>query len=198
MSTALSPPPRTRSPQHAPSSSVPPPPLIPHRSSRSRLIPTQLEEPPIPPRLIGSPLLQKLTASHEPHVLSQKVQSELWIDGDEFGTQKSRAESSSTPSPVSPASSPSSRRGHRRSPSVVATCRSRSHSPPPTPQFDLPPPPVPPIPLSALATPGARRSVVRPRPLNGRQIVIPDMDQYSSPTLSSPPKHKRIPRSLDI
>ncbi|KAH9951661.1 hypothetical protein B0H21DRAFT_185822 [Amylocystis lapponica] len=190
-------PPRMPSPQLVPAP-LPSPPLLPRRSSRNRLhLPAHPDEPPIPPRLIGSPLLKKLTStSHsEPHLLSQKVQSELWIDGDEFGIRRTADSHPDLPSPASSTSS-SSKRGHRRTSSVVGSPSSRSRSPPPAPLLFSPPPPVPPIPSFALAVPGARRARLRSQPTHHKQIIIPNLD-FSSPLDLAPP-HKRNsgPRQL--
>ncbi|OSX60308.1 hypothetical protein POSPLADRAFT_1058481 [Postia placenta MAD-698-R-SB12] len=193
-SSSLSPPPRMHSPQpiQAP---LPSPPILPRRSSRNRLhLPAHPEDPPIPPRLIGSPLLKKMTVRpDEPHLLSTKAQSELWIDGDEFGTRRRQSASPMASPPLS--TSPSSPRyGHRRSSSIVGANRSRSHSPPPTPALASPPPPVPPIPSFALATPGAKRSVVRSPPAHRTQIQIPNLDLAPQYTLTSPSKSNRWAR----
>ena len=84
------------SPQQQPSPALPVPPAFPRRtSSRSaRLhLPQRQGEPPIPPRLVGSPLLNNLISSSSKHQQPQqlarssdRVQQEVWIDGDEFGT----------------------------------------------------------------------------------------------------------------
>ncbi|KAI0353578.1 hypothetical protein OH77DRAFT_1406675 [Trametes cingulata] len=208
---SLCPPPRMPSPQLVPAP-LPSPPAFPRRiSSRSRLhLPAHLNEPPIPPRLVGSPLLEKLTHT-APASMSPKAQQQLWFDGDEFGTRtasqssalkdagspmaspaSSSFSSSSSSSSSLSSSSPStpragtSRRAHRRSPSVAYSRRTRSHSPPPPPQSSAIPPPVPPIPSSAFDIPGARRSVLRTPPPRARpsQIIIPDLPSSLSGSAS--------------
>ncbi|KAI0959517.1 hypothetical protein AcW1_004321 [Taiwanofungus camphoratus] len=195
MSSSLSPPPRMPSP-HLPPSPLSSPPLIPRRTSRNRLqLPPHPEEPPIPPRLVGSPLLEKFTSNspHEPHLLSQKAQSELWIDGDEFGT-RNRELSGQNPIPsssASPGSGSSPRRSHRRSASLVPH---RARSPPPAPLSTSPPPPVPPIPSFALATPGTKRSVVYSQPASHTQVKGPNLGMSSPLNHPSPPKRNRWAR----
>ncbi|EPT03713.1 hypothetical protein FOMPIDRAFT_1014557 [Fomitopsis schrenkii] len=198
MSTALSPPRRMPSPQYMPSSLPSPRPGIPRRTSRNRLhLPAHPEEPPIPPRLIGSPLLKRMTVRpDQPHLLSYKAQSELWIDGDEFGTRRT---GSAQTSPVQSSSSippPSPKRpGHRRTPSItMSPPRVRSRSPPPSPMPNLPPPPVPPIPSSALATPGAKRATLRSPPMGYSQVHIPDIDHSSPLAPTAQPKRTRWAR----
>ncbi|KAI0638102.1 hypothetical protein C8Q77DRAFT_1153780 [Trametes polyzona] len=189
-------PPRMPSPQLVPAP-LPSPPAFPRRiSSRSRLhLPSNLNEPPIPPRLVGSPLLEKLT-HQQPCAISPKAQQQLWFDGDEFGTRRSgSSQSELLASPASSASPPStprtnsSRRSHRRSPSVAYNRRTRSHSPPPPPQSTVVPPPVPPIPSSAFDSPGAKRPVLRTSMTPSRapttQIIIPDLVSASPPSALS-------------
>ncbi|EIW62033.1 uncharacterized protein TRAVEDRAFT_70245 [Trametes versicolor FP-101664 SS1] len=188
------PPPRMPSPPLVPSP-LPSRPAFPRRiSSRSRLqLPSNLNEPPIPPRLVGSPLLEKLNHP-PPSTMSTKVQQQLWFDGDEFGTRNAQCDSPLASPASSSFSSPGStprRRSHRRSPSVAYTRRTRSHSPPPPPQSPHAPPPVPPIPSSAFDTPGAKRPVLRSPPstppsrgARSTQIIIPDLTSIPS---ASPP-----------
>ncbi|KAH9899951.1 hypothetical protein C8Q73DRAFT_340937 [Cubamyces lactineus] len=187
---SLAPPPRMPSPQLVPSP-LPSPPIFARRvSSRSRLhLPQTLNEPPIPPRLVGSPLLEKLT-HHQPSTMSSKAQQQLWFDGDEFGTRRSGPACSDSPlaSPShSPSSSPTtpraSRRAHRRSPSVAYSRRTRSHSPPPPPQSSVVPP-VPPIPSSAFDTPGTRRPVLRTPPATPRAPSVRGDGALASPSPS--------------
>ncbi|KAI0677164.1 hypothetical protein C8Q78DRAFT_1073895 [Trametes maxima] len=184
------------SPQLVPAPLPSPPPFPRRISSRQRLhLPPTLDEPPIPPRLVGSPLLEKLT--HQPSTISPKAQQQLWFDGDEFGTRRSGpaqndspmasplSSSSSSSSPPATPRTASSRRAHRRSPSVAYNRRTRSHSPPPPPQSSAVPP-VPPIPSSAFDSPGARRSVLRSPPTTpsrarAAQIIIPDLSASGSP-----------------
>ncbi|KAI9001091.1 hypothetical protein BD414DRAFT_473570 [Trametes punicea] len=184
---SLCPPPRMPSPQLVPAP-LPSPPVFPRRvSSRSRLhLPSNLNEPPIPPRLVGSPLLEKLTHV-QPSAMSPKVQQQLWFDGDEFGTRRTGPAPADSPlgSPVPSSSSSTprsaaSRRAHRRSPSIAYNRRTRSRSPPPPPQSSAVPPPVPPIPSSAFDIPGVKRPVLRSPPATPPrtrpiQIIIPDL-----------------------
>ena len=162
------PPPRMPSPQ--PMHTSLPPPLPRRVSSRTRLhLPLHPEEPPIPPRLIGSPLLQRFTATSQsqPQYMSEKAQSELWLDGDEFGTKRKENAHLQVIAPPSPLLAPST---PKRSP------RHRSRSPPPTPRLSTPPPPVPPVPSSALATPGAKKAVIHtPPPRKASAGTIPEL-----------------------
>ncbi|KAH9943512.1 uncharacterized protein BXZ73DRAFT_97552 [Epithele typhae] len=150
--------PRPTSPLLVHNSLPSPPPLGPRRvSSRSRLhLPSNLNDPPIPPRLIGSPLLDKLTAP-ESGALTSNIQKQLWFDGDEFGTR-----------------------------AAATASQSRSRSPPPPSLLMVSIPPVPPIPSSAFNSPGAKRSVLRTPPATPRsramQIVIPDLDDPAPET----------------
>ncbi|KAI9066734.1 hypothetical protein FKP32DRAFT_1609817 [Trametes sanguinea] len=191
---SLCPPPRMPSPQLVPAP-LPSPPVFARRvSSRSRLhLPANLNEPPIPPRLVGSPLLEKLTSIQPSSTISPRVQQQLWFDGDEFGTRTTGPAQSASNSPLASPSASSSfsspngtprsaaaRRARRRSPSVAYNRRTRSHSPPPPPQSSAVPPPVPPIPSSAFDTPGAKRPVLRTPPATPSRarfgpIAIPDL-----------------------
>ncbi|KAI0832338.1 hypothetical protein BC628DRAFT_303426 [Trametes gibbosa] len=199
-------PPRMPSPQFVPAP-LPPPPFPRRVSSRSRLhLPATPDEPPIPPRLVGSPLLEKLT--HKPSTMSPKVHQHLWFDGDEFGTRTSTPPHYDSPLPSSASSSPfsspraassSARRSHRRSPSVAYNRRARSHSPPPPPLASAAPPPVPPIPSSAFDTPGTKRPVLRTppaTPLRARtaQITIPDLITSTGPASALP--YTRAPSTI--
>lgn len=112
---------------------LPTPPAFPRRTStrNARLqLPTRPDDPPIPPRLVGSPLLDKLIS---PHTKSQqKQQRGIWIDGDEFGT-----------SSHSPSQSPVLDATHSK------TKRSQRPHPPPEPRYTTSPPPLPPFASSA-------------------------------------------------
>ena len=137
-----SPPPPMPSPQLVPTPLPSPPPF--HRKiPPSRLtIPTN-HPPPIPPRLIGSPLLQKtLTPSRSYDRLDRRAKQGLFGEDDEFGARR-RALGRRSNSSISslPILSPSTRTT-RRSPTQSSRCR----SPPPSPLIPSPPPPVPPIP----------------------------------------------------
>ena len=77
------------SPQHQPAAALPAAPALPRRTSShsARLHLHRQEEPPIPPRLVGSPLLNNLINPHAPAAPKQPpVRRAQWIDGDEFGT----------------------------------------------------------------------------------------------------------------
>lgn len=80
------------SPQLLPPPAMPSPPALPRRASaRNTRLHLRPEEPPIPPRLIGSPLLDKLlspTASPASKQLAAQRVQEMWIDGDEFSVRK--------------------------------------------------------------------------------------------------------------
>lgn len=84
------------SPQLLPTPTMSTPPALPRRTSaRNTRLHLRPEEPPIPPRLIGSPLLDKLmspTASPaSKQLMSPKCAQEMWIDGDEFSVRKNGA-----------------------------------------------------------------------------------------------------------
>ncbi|CDO71298.1 hypothetical protein BN946_scf184908.g55 [Trametes cinnabarina] len=86
------------SPQLVPASLPSPPPFARRVSSRSRLhLPANLNEPPIPPRLVGSPLLEKLTNTQPSSTITPRAQQQLWFDGDEFGTRRSGPPQLSSP-----------------------------------------------------------------------------------------------------
>ncbi|RPD67255.1 hypothetical protein L226DRAFT_565991 [Lentinus tigrinus ALCF2SS1-7] len=204
---SLCPPPRMPSPQLIPAP-LPSPPVFPRRvSSRSRLqLPLRPDEPPVPPRLVGSALLERLIHP-DPATLTPKIQKQLWFDGDEFGTQRaspalsddSTGSTSSCASTPSTPRSASSRRSHRRSPSVSLAHRARSLSPPPPQQLSVSIPPVPPIPSSAFDSPGAKRSTLRTPPTTpGRsrpmQIIIPDLADSTSPGCCPSPALRHTPR----
>ena len=186
LSTA--PPPPMPSPQLIPAA-LPPPPPIPRRSSRSRLLPIRQDDPPIPPRLIGSPILHRLTTMPQtPYIMSEKAHSELWLDGDEFGAKRKETahlRDIPLPSPLLAPPIPAPKRAHRTSPPMSPTSRrSGSRSPPPTPRLASPPPPVPPIPSSAFSTPGAKRSAVHLSAQSPSQIHIPELSLASAPPCS--------------
>jgi len=158
------PPPPMPSPQHLPTA-LPNPPPFPRRPSSRRLqLPLHQEEPPIPPRLIGSPILQRFTSPPKSnYTLSDKAHAELWLDGDEFGSRrKETAHLQHIPPPSSsPLLPPGTPKSSSRRPPQGSSRRSNSRSPPPTPKFSAPPP-VPPIPPSAFSSPGSKRAMVRP------------------------------------
>ncbi|KAG1755574.1 hypothetical protein EDB19DRAFT_1662033, partial [Suillus lakei] len=131
---------------------LPSPPSI-HRNSR-----LTVPSPPIPPRLIGSPLLQKtLNASRSHDRLDRKAKEGLFGKDDDFGARKPTHQYHHSlffqilPSPT---------RTTRRNLSQSST---RYRSPPPSPAIASPPPPVPPIPAFML-TPTDKKSVVRSIP----------------------------------
>ncbi|TFK92185.1 hypothetical protein K466DRAFT_595423 [Polyporus arcularius HHB13444] len=185
---------------------LPSPPVFPRMASRSRLhLPSHPGDPPIPPRLVGSVLLERLNRP-DPVTLTPKIQKQLWFDGDEFGTQRASPvfsdESTGSPCSSAPSTprSASSRRSHRRTSSVSLACRARSHSPPPPEQLSVSIPPVPPIPSSAFDSPGAKRAALRtppatpgrPRPM---QIIMPDLTNASAPGGSPSPALRHTSRT---
>ncbi|KAG2349023.1 hypothetical protein BDR05DRAFT_397494 [Suillus weaverae] len=146
-----SPPPPMPSPELVPTPLPSPPPI--HRTSRLT-IPAN-SSPPIPPRLIGSPLLQNtLNASRSHDRLNRKAKEGLFGEDDEFGARKRalgrRSNSSISSLPIL----------SRRS---LAQSSSRYRSPPPSPTIASPPPPVPPIPAFML-TSTDKKSVIRSIP----------------------------------
>lgn len=151
-SRSLSPPPPLPSPQLLPTS-LPSPPTFPgSRLPRRRLhILSQPSSPaPIPPRLIGSPLLNKtLNISRSFERINEEAKATLWVDGDEFGSNRPESERMKDKEQYKLLSSPSfpSKRASRR-PSPVHI---PYHSPPPSPTITSPPPPVPPIPAFLLS-----------------------------------------------
>lgn len=155
-----SPPPPMPSPQLVPTPLPSPPPL--HRKpSPSRLTIPANHSPPIPPRLIGSPLLQKtLNASKSHDRLNRKAKEGLFGQDDEFGARRRALTKRSNSSLSSlPTLSPSPTRTTRRSPSQSSRCR----SPPPSFVVASPPPPVPPIPAFML-TPTDKKSSLQSFP----------------------------------
>ena len=176
---SLSPPPRMPSPQplHTP---LPSPHLIQRQRSRQRLI-SAPQSPPIPPTLIGSPLLKKTVAYPRQRVLSSQLKADIWLDGDDFGTRKEK--SHSPPLTPSPGRERQPGRGfHRRVASISISPRARARSPPPSPPRSGPPPPVPPIPAFYLSA-GDRKPILQPRDTNLHPVVpiyIPDLRSLSS------------------
>ncbi|KAG2367268.1 hypothetical protein BDR07DRAFT_1393556 [Suillus spraguei] len=147
-------PPPMPSPELVPTPLPSPPPI--HRSSRLTVLPNN--SPPIPPRLIGSPLLQNtLNASRSHDRLDRRAKEGLFGEDDEFGARK-RALGKRSNSSISslPILSPTPTRNTRRS---FTRSTTRYRSPPPSPSLASPPPPVPPIPAFMLA-PTDRKSVV--------------------------------------
>ncbi|KAH7887639.1 hypothetical protein F5I97DRAFT_1861769 [Phlebopus sp. FC_14] len=149
-----SPPPPMPSPQFLPTPLPSPPPLT-TKPSVSRLTMHPQRSPPIPPTLIGSPLLQKTLNSARSHDrLDHRAKARLFGDDDDFGTRKqSENRRCSLASP-------------RHTKRVVARCR----SPPPSPAIASPPPPVPPIPAFMLA-PTDKKSVLRAAPTHPSRPV---------------------------
>ncbi|OAX44535.1 hypothetical protein K503DRAFT_764951 [Rhizopogon vinicolor AM-OR11-026] len=180
-----SPPPPMPSPQLVPTPLPSPPPL--HRKpSPSRLTIPANHSPPIPPRLIGSPLLQKtLNASKSHDRLDRKAKEGLFGEDDEFGARR-RALGRKSNSSISslPTLSPSPTRATRRSPTQSSRCR----SPPPSLVVASPPPPVPPIPAFML-TPTDKKSSLQSFP---KRETAPAhhtiFDLYTSEDASSLPR----------
>ncbi|KAG0709755.1 hypothetical protein DFH29DRAFT_993145 [Suillus ampliporus] len=179
-----SPPPPMPSPELVPIPLPSPPPI---RNSRLTVPPNS--SPPIPPRLIGSPLLQKtLNTSRSHDRLDRKAKEGLFGQDDEFGARK-RALSKKSNSSISslPILLPSPTRTIRRS---FGQSSNRYRSPPPSPSIASPPPPVPPIPTFML-TPTDKKSVVRSLP---KRATAPahhaifdlymDRTQESAPSIS--------------
>ncbi|KAH7929423.1 hypothetical protein BV22DRAFT_1029475 [Leucogyrophana mollusca] len=143
------------SPQLVPTP-LPSPPSFTRKQSRSRLTVPAQHSPPIPPSLIGSPLLQKtLSASRSHERLDRKAKAGLFGDDDEFGARRSHSGRRRISVSSSPPRSESLKRSSAQTPP-------RYRSPPP-PAMTSPPPPVPPIPAFML-TPTDRRSVLQPIP----------------------------------
>ncbi|KAG1866496.1 hypothetical protein DFJ58DRAFT_769437 [Suillus subalutaceus] len=152
-------PPPMPSPELVPTPLPSPPPIL-HRSSRLT-VPAN-NSPPIPPRLIGSPLLQNtLNASRSHDRLNRKAKEGLFGEDDEFGARK-RALGKRSNSSISslPILSTSPTRIARR---ALGQSSTRYRSPPPSPTIASPPPPVPPIPAFML-TPTDKKSVVQSLP----------------------------------
>lgn len=105
---------------------------------------------PSPPVLKARLLAKQLSTTHER--INEKAKATLWLDGDEFGSDK----------PVQPAApSPVRKRVARRQSSLhIRTC-----SPPPSPTLCSPPPPVPPIPAFALSSTDKKSELPTPPPL---------------------------------
>jgi hypothetical protein len=154
-----SPPPPMPSPQLVPTPLPSPPPFT-KKHSKSRVTPSLQNSPPIPPSLIGSPLLRKTLNSARSHDrLDCKAKAGLFGDDDEFGARRSR-ENRRCQSTTSLSSAYSSPRSLKR---TLAHITSRCRSPPPSPAIVSPPPPVPPIPAFMLA-PTDKRSTLQPSP----------------------------------
>ncbi|KAH7914234.1 hypothetical protein BJ138DRAFT_1057568 [Hygrophoropsis aurantiaca] len=153
-----SPPPPMPSPQLIPTP-LPSPPSFTRKPSRSRLTVPAQHSPPIPPSLIGSPLLRKtLNGSRSHERLDRKAKAGLFGDDDEFGTRKSHLAGKRRTS--ASASPPRPEHVTKRS---SAQTPPRYRSPPPSPAAASPPPPVPPIPAFML-TPTDKKSVLQPSP----------------------------------
>jgi hypothetical protein len=159
----LSPPPPLPSPQLLPTSlPSPPTPTLHSKSSRRRLrLQSQPASPPIPPRLIGSPLLEKPSNTRRSHDrIDDQAKAALWVDGDEFGSTRSEEEQKSARSIAPPLSLPPSKRARR-----VIPIHTSYISPPPSPQLCSPAPPVPPIPAFALSASDKKPVLHTPPPL---------------------------------
>ncbi|KAG1783220.1 hypothetical protein EV702DRAFT_1191652 [Suillus placidus] len=146
-----SPPPPMPSPELVPTPLPSPPPIY-----RRLTVPAN-SSPPIPPRLIGSPLLQNtLNASRSHDRLDRKAKEGLFGEDDDFGARK-RALGRRSNSSISSLPTLSTT---RRS---LAQSSARYRSPPPSPSIASPPPPVPPIPAFML-TSTDKKSVIRSIP----------------------------------
>ncbi|KAI0322471.1 hypothetical protein OF83DRAFT_1167523 [Amylostereum chailletii] len=173
-----------------------PSPHLRSQRSRQRLLKLPMpvpDSPPVPPTLVGSPLLDKFGA---PRKRTQSLKpASLWADGDDFGAR--REKSTSLP-PPSPSPSDTERRRtrslHRRTSSISISASSsprrnaRARSPPPSPDPTSVPPPVPPLPDFVMSS-CAHKSMLQPRSLNGPvpRIFIPDLG-------SSDPRHAPLKR----
>ncbi|KAI0052982.1 hypothetical protein FA95DRAFT_1552861 [Auriscalpium vulgare] len=177
-SRSQSPPPRMPSPTPLPTP-LPSPRPFPRKSSRQRLL-VAPDSPPIPPTLIGSPLLTKGVFAQRPkhtHVLV-----DVWADGVDFGAR--RENTRSLPSP--PRERLAGRSRHRRVASISLSVsaspghtRARARSPPPSPRRPSSPPPVPPIPAAILAA-SPKKPVLQPRSTNHPELLqIPDLADAS-------------------
>ena len=80
---------------------LPPLPSLPRRTSSrgARLhLPQSQAEPPIPPRLVGSPLLNNLLSPGSKQTAQgDRAHQEAWLDGDEFSTHRTRLGSAQVP-----------------------------------------------------------------------------------------------------
>ena len=107
------------SPQQQNNSLPVPPPFSRRTSNRSaRLhLPQRQEEPPIPPRLVGSPLLNTLLSATKQPLTPRH---DAWVDGNEFGTHRGQA----LAAPLPPAAQP-----YRRCVASLRDPRSLDHEP---------------------------------------------------------------------
>jgi hypothetical protein len=161
---------------------LPSPPTFSGGLPRRRLhILSQPNPPPIPPRLIGSPLLNKtLNTSQSYERIDEKAKATLWVDGDEFGSNRSENRSDDQQckplsSPSLPPTIPTPNKRITRRPSPVHTINSY-HSPPPSPSITSPPPPVPPLPAFVLHADHKKPVLHAPPPLPVWPAkIIPDV-----------------------
>lgn len=163
-SRPMSPPPPCPSPQLHPTPLPSPPVFRPGRSRR-----TQRTTPPISPRILGSPLLSKqLNTARSYERINEKAKATLWVDGDEFGSDRPECDKEQRNS----APTPPRRRVVTRRQSALHI---RTHSPPPSPTLRSPPPPVPPIPAFALSLTDKKPVLHTPPPLpTWPAKIIPD------------------------
>ena len=198
-SPSLVTPPPMPSPQLIPTP-LPTPPVLPRRrSSRSRLhLPANPAEAPIPPRLIGSPLLRITGSPQQSCYFTAKAHSELWLDGDEFGINRKETAHLQDIAPPPPSSPLTPTTNSQKRTSSKPT--RRSGSPPPTPKLSSPPPPVPPIPASALASPGCKRSAVvrSPSGKTTSHLVIPELVLPSAPPASVDYPQRCVPTTRGV
>jgi hypothetical protein len=169
-----SPPPPVPSPQLLPTP-LPSPPAL-SRVSRRRLRmvsqPTRPASPPIPPRLIGSPLLEKtLTTSRSFERIDDEAKAALWVDGHEFGSSRTHWDHKETTPSAGPSLSVGPTKRTRRVPPIHTSYL----SPPPSPKLCSPTPPVPPIPAFALIA-GDKKPVLHipPPPPTWPAKIIPE------------------------
>ncbi|KAI0036803.1 hypothetical protein K488DRAFT_81792 [Vararia minispora EC-137] len=168
--TAFDFPPREPSPEPV-FTPLPSPALRLQRSrQRLRLPMATPDSPPIPPTLIGSPLLDKCA----PRKRTSSLNPDFCPDAHEFGAQR--------PERLSPPSQSGHRRTpaiHRRtssisiSPSSTTRINARARSPPPTPRRPSIAPPVPPIP--DFVRTGASKAALKPSSILDQPVPVIDL-----------------------
>ncbi|EGO02199.1 hypothetical protein SERLA73DRAFT_71342 [Serpula lacrymans var. lacrymans S7.3] len=183
-----SPPPPMPSPKLTPTPLPSPPPFTP-KQSRSRLIVPAQHSPPIPPSLIGSPLLKKtLNYSRSHDSLHGRARTSPFDEDDEFGARKTRT-ARRTASTSSFSLPPPARSVH-----IVKRNGTNSpyRSPPPSPAIASPPPPVPPIPSFVLSSAeNYKKPVLHPQPKRSTNSSILELYINRSADVHSPMSRKR-------
>jgi len=191
-----SPPPRMPSPDIIPEPLSSPPIHSRSRTTSRRCLrlPLQSQTAPIPPCLIGSPLLDKtLLSTRSCDHLREKANPGQWADGEAFGPRGTLNVSPPTTPRSLPLPSPTDgssnfRRGHRRTLSFAIPYR----SPPPSPTIASRPPPVPPIPAFVLS-PTDKKPILHTQPTRLIPIYLPEPEAISpiSEVSISPRKQNR-------